>query len=398
MSRRGPSTARLGPFLWGFRLDVAAFGGSAAAALSMVALGHLTGASQEPMPAWMFLAIVVAIDVAHVWSTLFRTYFDREEVRSRPVLYVGLPIACYLAGVALHAASPLAFWRALAYLAVFHFVRQQAGWVALYRARERAQRHLRSDPTAANSPAFDVDRLIDDAAIYSATTVPLFLWHTMPQRNFSWFVSGDFVVVARLAPWAPLAKAFELGALVLFSVRQMVRHRREGFFPLGKTMVVFTTAIAWWVGIVATDSDFDFTATNVLIHGVPYFVLLWSYAGQRRVEAPSALGSRIVRLGVPAFLALLLVLAFTEEMIWDRLVWHDHAALFGGDVVGSPLSSISDAGPYRPSLLLALLVPLLALPQSSHYLLDAFLWRRRSARPAQRRALGFFDSPTGDER
>ena len=35
-------------------------------------------------------------------------------------------------------ASPQLFWRVLAYLAVLHFVRQQYGWVALYRAAARA--------------------------------------------------------------------------------------------------------------------------------------------------------------------------------------------------------------------------------------------------------------------
>jgi hypothetical protein len=40
---------------------------------------------------------------------------------------------------------------------------------------------------------------------------------------------------------------------------------------------------------------------------------------------------------------------------------------------------------------LALLVPLLALPQATHYVLDGMLWRRGDTRrlPAQRRALGF---------
>jgi hypothetical protein len=40
---------------------------------------------------------------------------------------------------------------------------------------------------------------------------------------------------------------------------------------------------------------------------------------------------------------------------------------------------------------LALLVPLLALPQATHYLLDGVLWRRTDTRRlrAQRAALGF---------
>ena len=42
-------------------------------------------------------------------------------------------------------------------------------------------------------------------------------------------------------------------------------------------------------------------------------------------------------------------------------------------------------------LAMALVVPLLALPQAVHYVLDGVLWRRDDTRtrPAQRRALGF---------
>jgi hypothetical protein len=66
-------------------------------------------------------------------------------------------------------------------------------------------------------------------------------------------------------------------------------------------------------------------------------------------------------------------------MAWDRLVWHDRDWLFG--------ASSGQLGP----IVLAFVVPLLALPQATHYVLDGMLWRRSDSRsrPAQRRALGF---------
>ena len=63
-------------------------------------------------------------------------------------------------------------------------------------------------------------------------------------------------------------------------------------------------------------------------------------------------------------LATVWALAYAEELLWDRMVWHDRPWLFG------------DA-PDR-SWLAPILVPLLAVPQLSHYVLDGFLWRRRS--------------------
>ena len=130
--------------------------------------------------------------------------------------------------------------------------------------------------------------------------------------------------------------------------------------------------------IVATNSDFDFTVTNVIVHGVPYVVLLYVYARRRAPHAPDTLGSQIIAAGLGGFLTLLAVIAFLEELCWSRLVWHDHGWLFGESEV--------DLG--RGAL--AFVVPLLTLPQVTHYVLDGMLWRRRDTRanPAQQAAIG----------
>jgi hypothetical protein len=64
------------------------------------------------------------------------------------------------------------------------------------------------------------------------------------------------------------------------------------------------------------------------------------------------------------FLATLWALAYVEELFWHRGVWHDKQWLFGGDW---------DWGKLKMWL-----VPLLALPQLTHYVLDGFIWRRGS--------------------
>jgi hypothetical protein len=77
-----------------------------------------------------------------------------------------------------------------------------------------------------------------------------------------------------------------------------------------------------------------------------------------------------------AYLAALALVAYAEEWLWDLLVWHDHAALFPGPALD-------------PGGALAWLVPLLALPQATHYALDAWIWRLRGGRnPDLARHLG----------
>ncbi|MDI1479797.1 hypothetical protein [Polyangium sp. y55x31] len=357
-----------GPWIWGARVDVAVFGGSAALALVLAALAPALS-DEGALPLWGWITFVLAVDVAHVHTTFFRTYFDREELRKRRALYIATPLACWAAGVMLHATSEKLFWRVLAYVAVLHFVRQQAGWVAIYRARAGERSRL--------------GRLLDDATIYASTCFPLLYWHAHLPRAFRWFVEDDFVTVPWLGALVVPAGIVWAALLVAYVARAVLVARRGGPQNPGKHLVVATTAITWFSGIVATNSDFQFTVTNVLVHGIPYMALLWAYARERAREAPAGLVARIAAGGVLAFAAAALALAFAEEALWDRLVWHDRPSLFGG---------MREAPLLGPSAR-ALVVPLLALPQATHYVLDAVLWRRKDTGPAQARALGFRGAP-----
>lgn len=343
-------------------MDSLVFGGSAALALALAGVAALLGVQETGDIAWLLL--VLGIDVAHVHATWFRTYFDREELGRHPLRYWGIPLALYALGALAYRASPLVFWRVLAYAAAFHFVRQQVGWVALYRAR------------AGQRGGFE--RLIDEAAVYAATLFPLFHFHVRrDELQFAWFVPGDFhrVDLAPLLPAAQVVWALALGA---FFVREGARAWTQGKLALGKVLVVGTTALTWFVGIVATNSDFIFTATNVIPHGVPYAVLLYAYARERSRSAPSWTMTPVLAGGFGAFCLVLVALAFGEQLLWDRFVDHERPGLFG-------------SGPELGAGVLAWVVPLLALPQATHYVLDGLIWRRAEnrARPALRAALGF---------
>lgn len=335
------------PWLFSARVDLAVFLGSALVALGALAVGAALGVLHDDTPDWAWVPAVLLIDVAHVWSTGFRVYFDGTELRRRPWLYVLVPLLGYLFGVVLYSEGPRVFWRALAYLAVFHFVRQQYGWVALYRSRAGERDRL--------------GRWIDTAAIYLATVYPLLYWHAHLPREFRWFVKDDFAGVPPLLE--QIARPLYVAALAAYAARSAYRGLWLRQWNPGKDVVVITTAVCWYVGIVAFNSDYAFTVTNVIIHGVPYFALVYwhRYVRPGRAAAAPARG-HVPRLA--GFLATVWLLAYAEELFWHRGVWHERAWLFGG--------------PWEVSVSLTLLVPLLALPQVTHYVLDGFVWRRRS--------------------
>jgi hypothetical protein len=353
------------PWLFSKHLDLGLFGGSTLAALLLLLAGNLTGQLDGDAPIWLWVSAVVFVDVAHVWSTGWRVYADTEEFRSRAALYLAVPFACYAAGVVAYSLSPLLFWRLLAYVAVFHFVRQQYGWVALYRRK--------------NGEEDGLPRHLDMATIYGATLVPLLFWHAHQPRRFHWFLQGDFL--------GGLPPAVSFGAMVLYAgilaawvVKEAGRIRSGLPVSWGKVLVVVSTVLMWFLGIVILNSDYAFTVTNVLVHGVPYFGLVF-FTEKKRAEEREAdrRPARLADLGARSaavFLVPLFVFAWLEEWGWDRLVWHENRVLFPGPAF--------DTG----ALALALIVPLLALPQATHYVLDGFLWRMRPQNRAAARAVG----------
>ncbi len=332
------------PWLFSARVDLGVFLGSALLSLTLLAVGGAMGILHRDTPGWAWVSMILLIDVAHVYATGFRVYFDRAELARRPGLYFGVPLLAFLVGLALYALGGQVFWRVLAYLAVFHFIRQQYGWVALYRAKAQ-ERELWG-------------RRLDTAAIYLATLYPLIYWHGHLPRGFEWFLPQDFLaglpetVADVLAPiyWGVMA-------LYLFVAARRWRHGRGN--P-GKDIVVATTAVCWYVGIITFNSDYAFTVTNVIIHGVPYMALVYWY-WQMRENRPLAVRHSSWRMLV-MFLGTIWLLAYFEELMWDRTIWQQRGWLFGDS--------------YRAEGWKFLLVPLLAVPQWTHYLLDGFIWKR----------------------
>lgn len=314
----------------------------------------------DAVPSWLWVLLVIGVDVSHVYSTLFRTYLDRDELAARRSLYYGVPLLLWATGVLLYSFSSEVFWRVLAYLAVFHFMRQQYGFMMMY-ARHDTWRSLWS-------------RRLDQWAVYLATLYPLVYWHCH-ERSFSWFTAGDFVQLGDVWPARIVAIIYAV-VLVAYVVREVLAVRAGHGFNWPRNLLLLGTALSWYVGIVATNNDLAFTATNIIAHGVPYMALIWLY-GRNRVQMAGRvspftwppLQRLFSRRGVPLYCALLFALAYAEEIVWDGFIWREHGAALW-------LSASLPAA--QNSSVLTWLVPLLALPQATHYVLDAFIWRLRS--------------------
>lgn len=292
-----------------------------------------------------WLLLIVFVDVSHVYSTLFKTYLVRREFQARKKLYIAAPLLSLALGLLLYQFGSLAFWSVLALVAVFHFIRQQYGFMRLY----------------ARFEAHSISKKIDTAAIYAATLYPMLYWFSTP-RKFTWFVDNEFMWLKKLSNILPVATVLYTVILGVWVGKTLADLLKRKEFNLPKNLVIVGTFLSWYFGIVYFNNDLIFTFLNVVSHGIPYIGLIYlNEIRNRKTYELKDLSFFKTGFGAAAFVATLLAIAFSEEFLWEVFVWRENIS-FGNITISESWHMI--------------LVPLLTVPQLTHYILDGFIWKK----------------------
>jgi hypothetical protein len=309
----------------------------------VIAFSDYFSAHHEVTAGW-WLLLVLLIDVSHVYSTLFRFYWEKNTFDKYRKVLIIIPIAAFVVGLSLHLYDSFLFWRVLAYVALYHFIRQQYGFLRLYSRKQNQEKP---------------EKLIDSAAIYAATLYPVLYWHMNLTGTLSWFVPNDFVKLDLEWLEIPSLVTYILIMLV-YIVKETMISLKSGF-NTPKNAIVAGTFLSWYVGIVMFHGDLTFTLLNVVAHGIPYMGLVWLY-GEKKGGVAFSPGLK----GVLIFVAVVATFAYFEEAIWDGMIWKDHPGLFpfmdGFEALSNPI-------------VISVVVALLVLPQVTHYVVDGFIWR-----------------------
>ena len=164
-------------------VDVVAFTAPIAAAVVLSIVAALTRAPHDGIPFSWYLLVVVAFDVAHVWTTLFMCYLDTAENNRRWWLYNGAPLVLWLVLVTLfHVGGEAVFWSSIGYFAIYHFAKQQYGLLALAKGRCR--------DFADGVATLAADRWW----LFAGAWLPILSWHLDESRRFDWFNRDDLFV------------------------------------------------------------------------------------------------------------------------------------------------------------------------------------------------------------
>lgn len=301
--------------------------------------------------AFAWLIIVLLVDVGHVWSSIFRTYFDKKFRKKYKLLFTVTPILCFLFGMLVYQFGFLMYWRVMAYLAVYHFIRQQYGFMRVYSAGKKDR--------------FPSEKIADSITIYAVTLFPIIKWHLSKPKSFNWFIKGDFLYFENAELSLYLTLLYWI-ILLFYICKEIILPQ----FSWQKNAVILGSAISWYVGIILFDSDLIFTSINVISHGIPYIVFVF-YKAQARNKHKKTLVNFWSKAfnskwAILSFILAISAFAFFEEMLWDTFVWRDHAVLFGW---------FSRSITYSPDIWMVI-IPLLSVPQLTHYILDGFIWKR----------------------
>ncbi|CAH0994619.1 hypothetical protein EMA8858_00730 [Emticicia aquatica] len=298
------------------------------------------------MPNWAWFVLVLLIDVSHVYSSLYRTYFDKKALQKHAKLFILTPLFVVLIAGSVHLISNELFWRLAAYLAVFHFIRQQYGFLKLYTRSEGIQK-------------------VDIWMIYISTVFPVLYWHFSEPRNFVWFTANDFYFF----PNQTIAESLKYIIWLLtgiYYVYVLIDFIKNRTLNLPKMLLILSTQLTWYFGIVYFNGDMAFTMLNVVAHGIPYMALVYATEQKKKDKKSGFWKLLFSNFGALIFVGILFLLAYFEEGFWNGLVWHEYDEYFSF----FPTIDLTD------NLWLSITIAILSMPQLTHYILDGYIWKR----------------------
>jgi hypothetical protein len=240
----------------GAREDLVWFIGSVASSYAMLAL--YVGGVVPLVP--MVAAWAVLIDAPHVFATFSRTYFDREERRTRgrllwwSLLFFAVGPAFVLAGLG------FAFFFVAALWAYYHLVKQHYGFMVLYKKKNGDL-----DPT---------DNLLDRALLLAAFTYP-----------FVRFVARDPEALRRvpasLHAWLGALETALLVVTLFAAVAWVARQLQRAFAGLAldvpKYLLLAAAIPMHWVVLLTPmpHKPVAIVAILTVYHNLQYHRLVW---------------------------------------------------------------------------------------------------------------------------
>ncbi len=273
----------------------------------------------------LFLAF---FDIPHALSSFQQVYKGEKKAEFSGLLFVPLILFTCLFGL-FYWVPKIAF-SIVAYLSIFHVLRQQYGW-------------MRFSQTKSGHSLPPLQIRLDKLLIYSLTCLPLVMLHTgeeLQKEDFGWLMPGDLFFFPHQVIYKTAIFLF-WSILAVYIGFQLWNYKKSQLFPLGKLIIFLSTGLAWYGGIC-----FNVHGEQAIyidgLHAAPYLWLVFQVRPSKiqgktwpawfRYYAPLAVGGLLwafffYRYGfapsslVSAFVLGVLVTISTSHYIFDAFIW-----------------------------------------------------------------------------
>lgn len=292
----------------------------------------LAGLSLTNVSPWVYFFLFVFLDHFHVYLGIgtalsIGTHTPSEQKK----FYLLFPPFCLATYIALNFISFDLFAAAFAYVSIFHFARQQLGWMRISYRQE--------------TPVWKFERRLNDLCIY-ASTLGFVAYGASTHVQPQWFSPGDIGRLPdSLAPWI-LGGIAAINAAFLGMQVYALKMNRRGH---GTKMLIWVSTLVVWGLAFGYFTEFNAISLSLIVthHAVPSMLLSSLYVKKRR-------GPQNI------FLKTLLALAMFA-IVFSLLE-------FGASGFQEESDSFS---------VMIWLAPLLATASTFHYAIDGFFWREK---------------------
>ena len=293
-----------------------------------------------------FSIVAILIDQNHIFTTLFRIYFDPTEFKRRRMLYLFAPAVAAGAAALTLRIGPSVFWFTFSALSMFHFIRQQFGWFMIT---------IRKNVAALGA----AEVLLNKTLFYGLIILPMI--YGMSERSIGFYlISFKPELPTFLA--APVLTLYFM-VFTAAVVYEFNKARSTGFLNWAKyNQYLVTFVISFLMHLFGRGMS---PVPVIVAHGITYWYA--SYVMLRRNPNTLLPPLKNLMMGRWSLVSLFALISTITFLYWNTFYNADVAKLFFGN--------------------LAYLAPVVFGTFSwTHYLLDAFIWKS-SDNPAVREIL-----------
>lgn len=292
-------------------------------------------------PQWAFRGLVVYlvytwIDTGHVYTTMWRTYFRRQELSAARLVYIATPILFFSLFAAWAWFAWPGLWGVVVYGTLFHNIRQLWGFLKWYQKLEG-----RSD--AASSFFF-----------HALVLLPVAAYHFNPQRAPGYYYFNQGEVMHWPQPDLYILCVGLYAATLLVWMLHEIQLWRAGSKEPGRLLGLVTAMILYGYGPLFGRSFGEVILPLIASHGIAYMAVMGQTTDRLGHTRWKGFGTLMLVMVGTAF-----VFGFVESGM---------QGYFNGSERGY-LERPHDWG-------LAVATGLWLGPLYSHYLFDGFLWRK----------------------